>query len=143
MRRAPWEWDAERGTVTAFVASFTIALLAVAGLVIDGGLTLATQRRAFNEANAAARAGAQAIDEASLRASGRVRLDPAGARRRALEHLATTDLTGSVGVAGDVVTVEVNTTQRLTILSLVGVGPLAIDAAGSARAVRGVETGDD
>lgn len=133
----------EQGTVTAFVASFTIALLAVAGLVIDGGLTLATQRRAFNEANAAARAGAQAVDEASLRTAGRLRLDPGQARRRALEHLSATGLTGSADVRGDVVTVRVTTTQRLTVLSLVGVGPLTVHADGSARAVQGVETGDD
>lgn len=143
MRRWRKSDGGERGTVTAFVASFTVALLAVGGLVIDGGLTLATQRRAFNEANAAARAGAQAVDESSLRSAGGLRLDPGQARRRALEHLASTGLTGSADVRGDVVTVEVSTTQRLTVLSLVGVGPLTVHADGSARAVQGVESGDD
>src|SRR3546814_5744105 len=45
----------ERGSVTAFVVIMTSALLAMAGLVIDGGYALAAHRRAFNEAEAAAR----------------------------------------------------------------------------------------
>lgn len=133
----------DRGTVTAFVACFTIALLAVAGLVVDGGLTLAAQRRAFNDANAAARSGAQAIDEATLRSTGSVRIQPAQARIFARDHLAAAGLSGTVDVAGDTVTVHVTTTQNLTILGIVGLGPLTIKADGSARAVQGVRTGGD
>jgi uncharacterized membrane protein len=133
----------ERGTVTAFVASFTIALLAVAGLVVDGGYTLAARRRAFNEADAAARAGAQAVDEASLRSGGTVRLEPGRARAVALGHVNAAGLSGTVDVTGDTVTVHVATTQPMTLLGMVGVGPLAIHADGSARAVRGVRTGGD
>src|SRR3546814_13898387 len=51
----------ERGSVTAFVVIMTSALLAMAGLAIDGGYALAAHRRAFNEAEAAPRAGAQAV----------------------------------------------------------------------------------
>ena len=34
----------ERGTVTAFAVVFTFALILLAGLVVDGGLTLAARR---------------------------------------------------------------------------------------------------
>ncbi len=71
----------ERGTVTAFVACFVTALLAVSGLVIDGGLVLAARRTAFDEAGAAARAGAQAVDVARLRQGSPAVLDAAEARR--------------------------------------------------------------
>src|SRR3712207_7980324 len=47
----------ERGTVTVFVVVFMSALLAVAGLVIDGGNLLAARRHAANVAESAARAG--------------------------------------------------------------------------------------
>ena len=47
--------DEKRRTVTAFVASFTIALIAVGGLVVDGGYILAARQRAYDEADAAAR----------------------------------------------------------------------------------------
>ena len=40
----------EAGTVTAFVAVFAVALIAVAGLVVDGGYMLAGRRAAFDEA---------------------------------------------------------------------------------------------
>lgn len=133
----------ERGTVTAFVVSFTVAMLAVAGLVVDGGYTLATRRQAFNEANAAARAGAQAIDEGVLRSSGTVRLQEGRARTLALDHLTVAGLDGTVEVVGDTVTVHVTTTQDLALLGIIGIGPFTIEAEGSARAVEGVRTGGD
>jgi uncharacterized membrane protein len=136
-------WRDERGTVSAFVVSFTIALLAVAGLVVDGGYTLATRRQAFNEANAAARAGAQAIDEVALRADGTVRLVEVRARTLALDHLSAAGLDGTVNVVGDTVTVHVTTTQDLALLGIIGIGPFAIEAEGSARAVEGVRAGGD
>ena len=49
----------ERGQVTAFVVVIIVALLAMAGLVIDGGSALAAKRRAINEADSAARAPVQ------------------------------------------------------------------------------------
>lgn len=133
----------ERGSVTVFVVVFTVALLMVGGLVIDGGYTLAAHRRAFNEAEAAARAGAQAIDIDVLRATGTVQLDPDAARTRAESYLASTGHTGTVDVEGDVVHVRVTFEQPMVILSIVGVGPLKIDGDGTARAVRGVVEGDD
>ncbi len=139
MRRA----TGESGTVTAFVACFVTALLAVAGLVIDGGLVLAARRAAFDEAGAAARAGAQAIDVARLRQGSPAVLDAAEARRLALDHLATTGHRGKVEVSGDVVRVNVRVERELTILGLAGIGPITVVADGAARAVQGVQRGGD
>jgi hypothetical protein len=133
----------ESGTVTAFVACFVIALLAVAGLVIDGGLVLAARRAAFDEAGAAARAGAQAIDVARLRQGSPAVLDAAEARRLALDHLAITGHQGTVEVSGDVVRVNVRVERELTILGLAGIGPMTVVADGAARAVQGVQRGGD
>lgn len=133
----------ERGSVTMFVVVFTVALLMVAGLVIDGGYTLAAHRRAFNEAEAAARAGAQAIDLDALRATGNAVLDPDAARARAEDYLARTGHRGFVEVDGDTVRVRVEFRQPMVLLSIVGVGPLDINGDGSARAVRGVLSGGD
>jgi uncharacterized protein YbjT (DUF2867 family) len=133
----------ERGSITVFVVVFTVALLMVAGLVIDGGYTLAAHRRAFNEAEAAARAGAQAIDLDALRATGTAVLDPDAARTRAEAYLAATGHHGTIEVDGDTVRVHVEFHQPMLILSIVGVGPLDINGDGSARAVRGVLNGDD
>ena len=54
----------ERGASTVFIVLFTVAMLAVAGLVIDGGYALGAKREAMNSAEQAARAGADALDEA-------------------------------------------------------------------------------
>ena len=74
--------------VTAFVVIFTFALLLLAGLVIDGGLTLAARVQAIDEAQAAARAGAQAINLPLYRSTGQVVLDPSQARQAAESYLA-------------------------------------------------------
>jgi uncharacterized membrane protein len=132
----------ERGTVTAFVVIMTLALVVMAGLVVDGGYTLAARRRAFNEADAAARAGAQALDEAALRSTGVVRLRPDLARTLAEEHLRDAGVSGEVEVTDTLVTVRVTTTQDMAMLGMVGVGALTIDAEGSARAVQAVREGE-
>ena len=70
----------ERGVAAAFVVLFTVALLTVAGLVIDGGYALAAKREAMNQAEQAARAGADAISAASLR-DGNANVAPASSHR--------------------------------------------------------------
>src|SRR3954468_13031547 len=103
-----------------------IALLAIAGLVVDGGYVLAARRAAFDEAEEAARAGAQAIDVDSLRRGGAVVVVPDEARQRALAYLARSGHAGSVEVSGDRVTVHVRFEQPMVLLGLVGVGPATI-----------------
>ena len=134
--------EAEAGMVTAFTVVMTVALIAVTGLVVDGGLALADRQRALDAADAAARAGAQALDERALRA-GRVTIDPGAADRRATDLLRREGLTGVTGVNGDRVTVQVTVTRNLTILGAFGLRPMTIHAEGAATAVRGVRTGGD
>ena len=131
----------ERGTVTAFIVIFAVALLAVAGLVVDGGYMLAGRRAAYDEAAAAARAGAQAIDENALRRGGVVVVDPDAARQRVADYLARKGHDGTVDVNGDTVTVHIRVTQRLTILGLFGVGPVTMEASGTAHGVQAVQDG--
>src|SRR6266508_3175311 len=115
-----------RGQVTAFVVIIVLALWLFAGLVLDGGLTLAAKRRAINEAEAAARAGAQAIAIPTFRSSGRLTLDPAAARA----YLAAAGHPGRIQVAGDRVTVTVTLTQHTQILRLAGLGQLTVTGRG-------------
>jgi len=79
----------DRGAVTTFATVFTAAVLFVFALVYEGGQKLAAQRQVDNEAAAAARSGAQAIDPDAVRAgepaSG---VDLAEAERRVCAYLA-------------------------------------------------------
>lgn len=130
--------DGEAGMVTAFVVIFTSALILLAGLVFDGGLTLAAKVQAIDEAQAAARAGAQALDLASYRATGQAVLDPVAATADAEAYLAATGHTGTVTVAGDQVTVTVRISQPTQILGIAGIGSLTVSGTGTARAEQGV-----
>ena len=129
--------DAESGMVTAFVVIFTLALLLMAGLVLDGGLALAAKVQAIDDAQAAARAGAQAIDIPTYRASGQITLDPAQAIADAEHYLAAAGQVGTVSVNGEQVTVTVTVIQATQILSLAGVSHLTETATGTATAEQG------
>ena len=135
MRRAD---RTDAGTVTAFVVGLALALVAVAGLVVDGGLLLAARSAALDEAQAAARAGAQAVDVEVLRSGGPVSVQEDEARRRVTAYLARTGRTGVVDVVGDEVAVHVEVPVRLSILGLFGVRPKVVRASGTARGVRAV-----
>jgi len=124
----------EDGMVTAFVVVIMMALVLVAGLVLDGGLALAAKVQAIDDAQAAARAGAQAIDLPTYRATGQITLDAATATTDAEQSLTTAGQSGTVNVAGDVVTVTVTVTQQTQILDLIGVNALHETATGSATA---------
>ena len=127
----------ESGMVTAFVVIFTLALLLMAGLVLDGGLALAAKVQAIDDAQAAARAGAQAIDIPTYRASGQITLDPAQATADAEHYLAAAGHTGTVSVNGEQVTVTVTITQPTQILSLAGIDHLTETGTGTATAEQG------
>lgn len=132
----------ERGTVTAFVAVFTVALIAVAGLVVDGGYVLASRQRAYDEADAAARAAAQAVDIDALRAGDPLAIDRDEAQRRVDEYLAATGHQGVATVEGGEVTVRLSFSQPLVMLDAFGVGPVTITAVGRAVPVQAVEEED-
>ena len=126
------------GQVTAFVVVVFSALVVLAGLVIDGGYTLAARRRAINEAQAAARAGAQAVSVESVRADAdEVRVDPDRAVAAAEAYLAETGHRGSVSVGeGNEVRVTVSIDQPMLILA--GLGSLTVTGSGTARNVAGI-----
>ena len=126
--------------MTAFLVALTASLLALAGLVLDGGLALATKVQAAGAAEAAARAGAQAIDLTAYRLDNRLQLAPDQAVSKARAQLAATGVDGNVTVAGNSVTVVVTVTQRTQLLSLVGIQSITVQATGHASPHRGVTT---
>ena len=128
----------ERGQVTALWAILALALLVLGGLVYDGGQILTARRDANNLARQAARAGAQQLDEDSVRA-GTPTLDAAAAEAAAREFLARRDVTPiAVTVVDTTVTVTVELTQPTPLLALVGIGDRTVTSTASARSARGV-----
>jgi hypothetical protein len=128
----------ENGQVTAFIVVIATTVLMFAGLVLDGGQTLAAKVRALGEAQEAARAGAQAIDLAAYRSTGALTLTPDHALTLAQRYLAATGHAGTVRVTGNTVIVTVTITQPTALLHLVGVGSLSVTSTGSAQPQRGI-----
>jgi hypothetical protein len=128
----------DRGQVTAFVVVFTAAIVMFAGLVLDGGLGLSAKVRAIDEAQEAARTGAQALDLAAYRRDGTVRLLPAQARALARHYLATTGDTGKVTATTEAVTVTVTARQHTQLLGLFGLHTLTVTGTAAAHPVHGV-----
>lgn len=124
----------ERGAAAAFVVLMAVALLAAAGLVIDGGYALAGKREAMNQAEQAARVGADALSPAALR-TGETRVDPGRAVAAAQGYLRSVGARGSVNVNGDEVTVTVTARQDTQILTAVGVGSIPIKATATAQSI--------
>lgn len=122
---------AEGGYAAVWVVFVAAAMLAVAGLVIDGGYVMSAKRDAERVAEQAARAAADQLDVAKLR-SGEQEIEPRQAAQAARDYLAHTDMRGTVHVAGNDVVVEVTGHQESVILSAFGKSAWTVH--GSARA---------
>lgn len=128
----------DSGQVTAFAVLMIIALLAVAGLVLDAGLALTEKVRALDIAQAAARAGAQELDLYQYRTRNVAELDPPRAASAARAWLASAGATGEATATATTVTVTVHRTSHTQLLQIVGVHQLDVSATATATAVQGV-----
>ena len=126
-----------RGQVTVFIAGASLGLILVAGLAIDGGRILAGREQAFDEAQEAARAGADALSPSALRGGSPTLVDPSAAVTAAQSYIHATGDTAQVSVAGDQVTVEVTTRVQTEILSLAGVDTVTVTGSATAEPQRG------
>ncbi len=126
----------ERGSVTLlFVLLMPALIIGCGGLAYDGGGIVATRRQAMNDAEQAARAGAQGLATEDVRNSGAQELDPARAEAAALDYLDRIGRAGTVVVDGDAVLVTVSITRPMSILPLPAV---TLRGSAEARGVRGV-----
>jgi Flp pilus assembly protein TadG len=128
----------DTGSVTPFVVIIAVALLAVAGLVLDYGNALAEKDQALDVAQSAARAGAQQIDLAALREGRPARIDPDRAITAARAWLRQAHATGTVTATPGAVSVTVERVARMQLLQIIGVRQLRTTASATATAVQGI-----
>ncbi|ACV79102.1 pilus assembly protein TadG-related protein [Nakamurella multipartita] len=135
--------DADRGSVTAWLLGTVVALLVLAGLVLDGGTALAARGRAADSAAQAARAGADALDQSSLRSTSPsgFTANPAQARAAANRVLAAAGVSGEVQISGAQVTVTARATDRTAVLTLIGIDEVGGEASATAIPLHGMTTG--
>ena len=114
----------ERGSATVFVIGFAIVLFLCAGLVIDGGLAINKRMRIADDAEQAARIGADSIDVAEFRRTDTLVIDKQLARQRITGYLADLGYGGdkwSADIQAGQVSVSLNDTSKTFILNLFNV----------------------
>lgn len=129
--------DHERGSLTLFAVVLALGLIAMTGLVIDGGSKLVAQRRANHLAEQAARAGAQAVDLDAVRTNAPA-LDPAAAHAAAAAYLSTAGHQGRITVGSNTVEVTIADRQPTAVLGLLGIDHLEVTGRGQARLLIGI-----
>ncbi len=140
-RSRRWALVDDRGSIALWYAVTAIAALVMAGFVLDGGAALAARERAADLATQAARAGADALAPASLRAlPGGLAPNPAAAQAAAVRVLAAGSATGDVSVEGGRVTVTATVHKHTVILSAVGLDDVSQTATASAFPIYGRAT---
>jgi Flp pilus assembly protein TadG len=131
----------DKGSFTAFMAVFCVALFVLIGLVVDAGRAIAARSAAMAEAEQAARAGAGQLSVGALRA-GQVEIDPVAAVQAADAYLEAVGQPGSASVVGQVVTVHISTDEPTVILGIVGINRIVVSVTASAVNVHGVTEED-
>lgn len=124
----------DEGSITALVVVLAMTFVACAGLAIDGGRLVATKIELWDQAENAARAGAQEVT--SLR-SGTLQLNESRAVAAAERFLTSQGLDGEVFVQHNEVTVTVSRVVPMTLLSLIGAKQKTLSARRSAIPVDG------
>jgi Flp pilus assembly protein TadG len=131
--------DDERGSITLIAAVLTLGLLVVAGLVVDGGARLAAARQAAGIAQEAARAGAEQLDLAALRATGTVDVNPAAAVAAADAYLKAAGYRGQARLVGPTeIAVTVSLHRATLLLGLIGVGGYRVTQTATASLEHGI-----
>jgi Flp pilus assembly protein TadG len=135
--------DDEQGFVTLYVVAITVGLVALAGLLFDGGNAIAAREQAADVSQQAARAGADALSTPSLHGldPGGLSATPAGATEAANRVLNIGGVSGTVIVEGSDVRVTVVVHKQTSILSAVGVSEISGQATSVASALSGTTRG--
>ena len=128
----------ERGSVIMFTTIWVTAVLMGVAVLNDGARLLNAHRKAFNLAEAAARAGSQEVDSERLRGSGVKELDAARAQTRAMAYLGSAGYPGSASADVEGITVTVSFSQSLGMLRLLGLVSRQVTATASARPAQGI-----
>ncbi len=133
--------ESDRGSAAAYLVIFMIAVVALAGLLLDGGAALAARSEAASIAQQAARAAADTLTAPSLRGGGTPTVDTQAAAGVAQAVLDTAGVQGEIDVTATQVTVTVHKTRPAALLSAVGINTVGGTATATAIALQGATEG--
>src|SRR6266536_1094074 len=119
--------------------SITLMLVALAGIVIDGGAKLRAAETADAAAQEAARAGAGMVNQSTAYSTGSFVVDPARAVAAAKAYLAAGHFVGTVSRQGQqAIRVRVTVVQPTSVLSIIGITSMTSVGTATATLVTGV-----
>jgi Flp pilus assembly protein TadG len=134
----------ERGSLTLLLAVMFVALLALAGIVIDGGAKLTAAENATAIAQEAARAGAGMVSQPTAYTKGSFVVDQSQAVQAAEQYLSQPSVTGA-GYQGSVtregtqsIQVTVTFAEPTRVLSIIGIDRITGTGTATANLVSGV-----
>lgn len=134
----------EQGQVAPIAAVMLLGLVVLAGLVVDGGMLFASRRDLQGIADGAVRAGAMALDEASLRGgeSSELRLDPERALTEVRDYLTSVGFSGRSQIVPERNRVEVvlELQRRTLVMGIVGIRDVTVRASSTARPRYGIDS---
>ncbi|MDN3357067.1 pilus assembly protein TadG-related protein [Actinomadura sp. DC4] len=133
----------DRGTVALFTTIFAMFVLILAGLLVDGGLTIHARQRAADIAEQAARAAADTIDVAYLRRTGKARILASSAPCRRARLLASKypEVSGPIQcdtAGGESARVIVQIHVKFQLLSAFGFSDMTMSSSASAHPQEGI-----
>jgi Flp pilus assembly protein TadG len=135
--------DSERGGLSLMIVVLFVALMALVGLVVDGGAKLAADENVVALAQEAARAGATTVDVSRAYASGSFVVDRAHALEAARQYLVRAGYSQfSLAPEGErAIRVSVTITRPTKFLSLIGIDSFTCTGTATATLVTGVTVG--
>ncbi len=129
----------DQGSITLMLLALFVALIALAGIVIDGGAKLNQAENATAIAQEAARAGAGMVNQANAYSTGSFTVDQGQAIAAARQYLANAGYQGSVTPVGtESIQVTVTVTGPTRVLSIIGIDSMTSTGSATAALVTGV-----
>jgi len=131
----------ERGSLTLMLAVLFVTLIALAGVIVDGGAKLALAENATSVAQEAARAGAGLVDRPTAYSTGNFVVDQDQAIAAADQYLTAAGYPPGAGpgpAGQNSITVTVTVTRPTHFLSIIGIDTMSTTGTATARLVSGV-----
>jgi hypothetical protein len=130
---------ADRGAITLMLPVLFVALVAMAGIVIDGGAKLRQAENAAAIAQEAARAGAGMVSRSAAYSTGRFTVSQQQALAAASAYLTRAGYHGTVTTAGaQGIRVTVTITRPTILLPIIGIDSMTSTGSATAVLVTGI-----
>jgi len=131
----------DTGSASVYVLGLVVAMLVLAGLVVDGGRAVNARSTAADDAEQAARAGASQMNSSMMHGGGNTQVDVSAAQSAARAFLTNEGYAPgeiTVNASATDVQVTVRTTVHTALLSLIMIPTMEVSGSATARPAQGI-----